>query len=135
MGKHINEAVKNKLASIYKIEQALVALEFGYGSIRFAVRSSNPDYGRAMDTLRGALHEELVREYQLLFAWGVVDQEARREARRIAFERVLSESRSTAEIMGLRGEWPGVWTEKDERDFRREIEEARKAAEKEEAES
>jgi len=123
----IGQAAKAALARIEIAKSRIHALHYVMQGIRESRYGETPELREDFSRLHSFLYRELNDAYATLFLWGVVDPATLREARKAAFEHYLREGASIMQYLDMRGKHPGMWSADEEKEFRAEIEAAKKA--------
>ena len=126
MGKHLNAAFINAMATVEICQQRILCLQYVIRGIRHMYsKKTEEDY----QSLFAELYRNLNNAYEMvmMFAHVTRKEEHIREARKIAYKNFLKEGISIMQFLQLDFDLPNAYQCKLEDEFRKEIEEEFKA--------
>lgn len=127
MPKKINTTVlQTVLDRIALAETRIRALVFIMDGIPDYQRRESGSVYQYHSALHAVLYQQLNDAYRDLLMIGLLGKKAQREARKRAFEHYLKANNSIMHLLDLRGHHPGIFSADEEKEFRAEIEEAKK---------
>lgn len=122
MGKKLNQAFVNAMATVQVCQERIAALSF---AVKRQDQHSNlfHDDANVSTTLFAALYDDLNRAYAYVFMLANVTrkEEHIKEARRIAYRHFLSEQHGIMQLLNLDFEYPGSYSGAEQDQFRKEI--------------